>query len=119
MRCNLACHGSTMMESDEMLSHTSAITAGEATARQPTGRLIPASELSKDFGFHRRTLARHMADDPEFPKPVRMAQRLYWFEAEIAAYKNLLIQRALSHVPEPKSPQLSARTSKATPRKTP
>jgi predicted DNA-binding transcriptional regulator AlpA len=93
-----------MMEPDEMFSHSSPVIAAEANERQPNGRLIPATALSKDFGFHRRTLARHLTDDPEFPKPVRMAGRLYWFEAEITAYKNLLVRRALT-APVPKSPR--------------
>src|SRR5664279_1612540 len=85
-----------MTESDEMLSHAPAGVADEPNKRQPNGRLIPATALSKDLGFTRRTLARKICGDDEFPKPVRMGGRLYWFEGDIDAYKRLLIRRSLA-----------------------
>jgi predicted DNA-binding transcriptional regulator AlpA len=58
---------------------TLTVLPGEPDERLPNGRLIPATPLSKDMGFTRRTLGRKLHEDPEFPKPVRMAGRLYWF----------------------------------------
>jgi predicted DNA-binding transcriptional regulator AlpA len=47
------------------------------------GRLIPANAICKDFGVCRRSIGRRIHDDPGFPKPVRIAGRLYWQEIEI------------------------------------
>jgi predicted DNA-binding transcriptional regulator AlpA len=78
-----------------MLS-TNSSAPDEPNDRQPKGRLIPATPLSTDLGFNRRTLGRRIADDPDFPKPVRVKGRLYWFEDEIDAYKRRLIQHSLA-----------------------
>jgi predicted DNA-binding transcriptional regulator AlpA len=98
-----------MMEQDKMPLHAPARVADEPDERQPNGRLIPATTLSKDMGFTRRTLGRKLHEDPEFPKPVRMGGRLYWFEGDIEAYKRLLIQRSLATPVPVRRPEMSPR----------
>jgi predicted DNA-binding transcriptional regulator AlpA len=59
------------------------------------GRLLPANAICKDFGVCRRSIGRRIHDDPGFPRPVRIAGRLYWQEIEIENYKRDLIKRSI------------------------
>jgi predicted DNA-binding transcriptional regulator AlpA len=63
-------------------------------ADEPAGRLLPAKMVHQEFGFGRRTLGRHIKENTEFPKPVRINGRLYFREVEIETYKRDLIRRA-------------------------
>jgi predicted DNA-binding transcriptional regulator AlpA len=59
------------------------------------GRLLPTNVICKDFGVCRRSIGRRIHGDPGFPKPVRIAGRLYWPEIEIENYKRDLIKRSI------------------------
>ena len=61
-------------------------------------RLIPAADTEAlGLGVGRRSIGRYIKNPPEgFPTPLRINSRLYFRRAEIEAYKQKLIQRALS-----------------------
>ena len=58
------------------------------TAKADPRRLIGAVELRELFGnVTEMTISRWLKDDRlDFPKPIRIATRRYWFEAEVLAW---------------------------------
>lgn len=62
---------------------------------KPAGRMLPAKAVHADMGYGRRTLGREIKANPDFPKPIRVRGRLYWWEVEIEAYKRTLLRRAV------------------------
>jgi len=61
-------------------------------------RLIPAADTDAlGLGVGRRSVGRYIKNPPEgFPIPLRINGRLYFRRAELEAYKQRLIQQALS-----------------------
>ena len=59
------------------------------------GRLLPANAICEHFGVCRRSIGRQIHDNSGFPKPVRIAGRLYWPETAIENYKRDLIKRSI------------------------
>ena len=61
-------------------------------------RLIPAADTEAlGLGVGRRSIGRYIKNPPEgFPAPLRINGKLYFRRAELEAYKQRLIQQALS-----------------------
>jgi predicted DNA-binding transcriptional regulator AlpA len=61
----------------------------------PVGRLLPAKMVAEDLGICRRTLARKVGSEPDFPRPVIINGRWYFRETLHESYKRRLIAGAL------------------------
>jgi hypothetical protein len=63
-------------------------------------KLVPLAKAEAiGLGVGRRTLGRRMKDDPDFPPVHRINGRNYIEDAQLAIYKQRLIQRAISESP--------------------
>lgn len=68
--------------------NTAGKTENLETAKADPRRLIGAVELRELFGnVTEMTISRWLKDDRlDFPKPIRIATRRYWFEAEVLSW---------------------------------
>jgi hypothetical protein len=64
----------------------------------PNIELVPVADTDAlGLGVGRRSIGRRIKNPPEnFPRPIRINGRLYFRRVELEAYKQRLIQQALS-----------------------
>jgi predicted DNA-binding transcriptional regulator AlpA len=63
-------------------------------ANQNDRRLIPRRLFGQRLGVCPRTIARREHDDPEFPKPIKIKGRNYFWEHEVLEYERTLTRAA-------------------------
>lgn len=57
--------------------------------------LVPAPQLAKEIGIHRRSLARWLEDEAVgLPKPTKIRSRLFFRRDEIEAWKAARVRSA-------------------------
>ena len=55
---------------------------------EAAGNLVPAPAVAAEFGITRRTLGRWFTNSKlQFPKPVKINERLYFRRADLEAWK--------------------------------
>jgi predicted DNA-binding transcriptional regulator AlpA len=69
------------------------INSAEAT---PVGKLLSKRQVADSFSVCTRTIMNKTKDDPAFPRPVKMGERVYFLERDVEEYKRRIVLQHMS-----------------------